>query len=123
MPNPYPVPDRSFSIDFASQERDIREVDARRCLSLAFEEVLQHIYLHGDGVIPIHMSWTHGTAEFEIGMLPPPPPPVLSYNDTLAIIDAFSMKARQDGYRHWYGEVIEGGVFLGDGLLSLTVWS
>ncbi len=120
MPNPYPVPHRSFSIDFSSQERDIREIDVKRCLFLASNEVLRHIHLDGDGDIPEYMEWTYGTAQFGISKLLDPPPPVLSYNDTVAIIDAFSMKARQDGYRYLFGEIFpnEGGEVLGDGLLS-----
>ena len=97
-----------------------RELDARRCLLLAIQDIIHYISLHGDGDIPQNKRWEYGTAEFVISRSSGQPPPFLSYNDTIAIIAAFSMKAGQIGYRHIYGEIVltEDGETLSDAILS-----
>ena len=85
---------------------------------------MEHIGQHGDGPIPRHPSvelrFTFGTVEFAISPLIEPLQPALSYNDTIAILVAFSLKMSREGYRARFAEIFltQGGGHLGDALFS-----
>lgn len=68
------------------------------------------------GPIPI-LQWLNGDAVFEIE--PTTVPPQISYDDTIAIVLAFSMKISREGSRHWSAVITltEGHGHLGNAVL------
>lgn len=98
--------------------------DVIGCTRRAYNALVQHINEHGDGPIPGHpieeLRFRFRTVEFGISPTTAPPLPVLSYNDTIAILLAFSLKMNREGYRKYFGAVVlnQGAGHLGDALLS-----
>lgn len=83
----------------------------------------EHISVDGDGPIPPGpipiLQWLNGDAVFEIERTTAPPQPFISYDDTIAILLAFSMKISREGSRHWSAVIIltEGHGQLGNAVL------
>ena len=123
LPNPYPVPDRAFSVDFAADEPELPQSDADGCIFLAYHHVMEHIRQHGDGPIPPSpraLLYTFRTVDLGIDRLDVPHQFALTYNDTMTILFAFAVKMRREGYRSYFAEIIQtqGGGHLGDALIS-----
>lgn len=84
---------------------------------------MHQISRHGDSIIPQHpacLQFFHGAVEFSLCPMAAPPQPILSYNDAIAILRAFSMKMSREGYRQWFADIslTEDGGFVGDALIS-----
>ncbi len=126
LPNPYPVPNRPFTIDFNSEIGDVElnETDALRVIDTAIHTLVNDIRVHGDRPIPSDpleaIDFESGTVYFTVESLSEPPDPFVTYNDTIAILDAFSLKMSREGYCRWFGlvESTGGGAALAEASVS-----
>ncbi|KAL9011739.1 MAG: hypothetical protein Q9173_003447, partial [Seirophora scorigena] len=112
LPSPYPVPDTAFTIDFDQNDREfpaLPAADVDSCISYALETVIKDIRREGDGPIsseldidcyPRNLQLTVTSFSEDVG---------ISYNDTIAIMTALSLKMRRDGYRARFGEIVAAG--------------
>ncbi|KAL8654036.1 MAG: hypothetical protein Q9210_001754 [Variospora velana] len=109
LPNPYPVPDRPFVIDFDQQGDQfptLAAADVDRCINDALQLLIQHVQMEGDDSIPHEISFYNRTTKLEVTMTSIRNDAMLSYNDTVVIIAAMSLKMRRDGYRARLGHII-----------------
>jgi len=123
LPNPYPVPDKPFSIFFEERQETLSRGDVVGCIHQAYDVILDHLCQHGDSPlprVPSSLDFQFGNVIFGIAPVTWLPPPFLTYNDTLAVLEAFSVKMSRDGYWSWFAEITltEGGGHLGDALIS-----
>ncbi|KAI4285679.1 MAG: hypothetical protein L6R35_004606, partial [Caloplaca aegaea] len=116
LPNPYPVPDRPFVIDFAQQGDQFLPADVDRCINGALQFTIQHVQTQGDGSIPHQLSIYNRATMLQVVMTSIRNDAMLSYNDTVIIIETMGLKMRRDGYRARLGHIIETstGDLLGD---------
>lgn len=123
IPNPYPVPDTAFSLDFQMGEFMLVRRDVVGCINYAYSVIVDHINQHGDTPIPrdpAPLKVISDTVEFSILSIIAPHLPVVSYSDTLAILRAFAMKMSRNGYRSWFALIVttEGGDHIGGALIT-----
>ena len=114
LPNPYPVPDRPFRIDFheRGQEERLPTWATINCIHKVYNILNYHVHYIGDGPIPIEggLYFSFHGVEFGVYAMPAPAHSyVLSYSDTLHILNAFCFKMQNDGYRFRFGEVLMNG--------------
>lgn len=118
LPNPYPVPNRPFSLDFIARQSNLPKANVDRCLEYA---LITLIYIVGSGhpPVPSHVKIPYGGITFNVDPVSSPYQPDLTYNDTIAILEAFVLKTKVEGYKEWIAEARWdiGGRYLGDALL------
>ncbi|KAI4138214.1 MAG: hypothetical protein LQ341_004768 [Variospora aurantia] len=119
LPNPYPVPDRPFVIDFAQQGGQFPPLvpaDVDRCINGALQFTIQHVQTQGDGSIPHQLSIYNRATKLQVVVTSIRNDAMLSYNDTVVIIETMGLKMRRDGYRARLGHIIatSTGDLLGD---------
>lgn len=125
LPNPYPVPDRPFRIDFhePGQEELLPMRATINCIHKVYNILNYHIHYIGDGPIPIEggLYFSFNGVEFAVYAMPAPTHSyVLSYSDTLHILSAFCVKMQTEGYRFRFGEVLlsGGGEHVGNAVIA-----
>ena len=84
--------------------------DVLGLINLAIHSLIDELCMHGDGPIPkdpsILLCFEFNTVEFLIYPYLEPPDQILTYNDTTAILDAFSLKMSREGYSHRFAVVL-----------------
>ncbi|KAI4173832.1 MAG: hypothetical protein LQ348_006463, partial [Seirophora lacunosa] len=112
LPNPYPVPDTAFMIGF-DQNDDVfpalpaADVDA--CISYALDTVIKDIRREGDGPITPELDIDYYPRNLQLTVTSFSEDAGISYNDSIAIMTALSLKMRRDGYRARFGEIVAAG--------------
>ncbi|KAL6714052.1 hypothetical protein ACLMJK_008546 [Lecanora helva] len=123
LPNPYPVPDKPFSLNFHDWEfLLLSQSDVVGCLEQATTTLSWHIAQYGDGPIPQYpeaLRNLYGSVQFHISRTGIPNLPVLTFNDTLGVLDGFATKLNREGYRQQTADIIltHGGGLLGDAVI------
>ncbi|KAI4112306.1 MAG: hypothetical protein LQ345_006527 [Seirophora villosa] len=111
LPNPYPVPDTAFMIDFDQNDHfpafPAADVDA--CISYALDTVIKDIRNEGDGPITPELDINYYPRNLQLTVTSFSEQAGISYNDTIAIMTALSLKMRRDGYRARFGEIVAAG--------------
>ena len=124
--NPYPVPNRPFSINFHSpgHEELLPTRATINCIHKAYNILSYHVHYIGDGPIPIEggLYFSFHGVEFAVYAMPPAQVHayVLSYSDAMHILNAFCVKMQSEGYRFRFGEVlmIGGGEHVGNAVMA-----
>ncbi|KAL9021917.1 MAG: hypothetical protein Q9185_000931 [Variospora sp. 1 TL-2023] len=106
IPNPYPLPDTPFSLNF----RDIPDRGARlpradvdRSITIARQEILQHIQRHGNGKMS-GRRFRNGDIDLSLGL--DWRGTDFTYQDFLATLLVFSLKMSREGYYERYADII-----------------
>ncbi|KAL8652234.1 MAG: hypothetical protein Q9226_004351 [Calogaya cf. arnoldii] len=103
LPNPYPVPGKPFSMNFIAGE-ELERIDVRGVLSQAYKQVMRVIE-SGAGkrtLSPLGILAVYRGVAFYMGFVPLP----LTYNDAQSILNAFWLKAAEDGASEWRAHII-----------------
>ncbi|KAL8960256.1 MAG: hypothetical protein Q9193_003006 [Seirophora villosa] len=116
IPNPFPLPNTPFSLDFDSVPagaEPLPPANVDNCLMTIRQEILQHIRRHGNGPVS-SIGFRINDIDFDI--IPAQQQTPLSYQDLLAMLRAIRLKMGQQGYYGLYAEIImtEGREILGD---------
>ncbi|KAL8788389.1 MAG: hypothetical protein Q9195_007347 [Heterodermia aff. obscurata] len=123
IPNPYPMPNSPYSIDFGDPGTLVRPDEVQRFLDHALDDLVTHIQTHGDAPLPIWWGDVHcyqfdySHYKFEVNSVENNG---LTYNDTIQILVAFSLKSRLEGYRERVADVFDTltGEFKGDAIFT-----
>ena len=125
IPNPYPMPDSPYSIDFQNVGPFLGpQLEVQTFLSNALDDVVAYILTHGDAPLPILWGDFHvhgfefieAPYEFVLRTVVNG----LTYNDTTKVLAAYSLKSRFDGPRQRRADVFDPitGDIIGVGTLS-----
>lgn len=115
IPNPFPVPHTSLSIDFLNGEDPslpLAMADFRLCIVVAQERIGEFVQRFGDGPIPSGhgktlVQWRFGNTWIRVEA---PLRPVLTrvtWSQAIAVLAALRMRMDQGGYRERWGEIID----------------
>ena len=118
LPNPYPVPNHPFSLDFIARQANLPKTKVDHCLKYALITLI-YIARSGHAPVPSQVRIPYGGITFNVDPVSSPYQPDLTYNDTIAILEAFMLKTELEGYNEWIAEVgwDVGGGYLGEALL------
>ncbi|KAL8734558.1 MAG: hypothetical protein Q9166_001458 [cf. Caloplaca sp. 2 TL-2023] len=125
LPNPYPMPGTPYSIDFvnpAVQPPPLVAADVDYAISFIREKEETASKQHRDSPMGAR-SFDFGNLDlavnFTITSTPPPGSEGMTCNDIFPILDAFSLKMKEEGYRQRFGNitVTDTGVGLGNAVL------
>ncbi|KAL8926845.1 MAG: hypothetical protein Q9208_002654 [Pyrenodesmia sp. 3 TL-2023] len=108
LSNPYPIPNTAYKINFHPPTGPPLSSDVANCINHARGQIASHLRQHGDGPIPgghDSLSYRSQTVIFNIVPVPLPTEGQLTYNDTLAVLDAFDSKMKQQGLREQSADV------------------
>ena len=123
LPNPYPVPNKPFSLNFHPPGVGLRVGDIIGCINRAQDIILAHIALHGDTPIPElpdeSLAATFHTVRFKIARHAAPGSYVLSYRDTIPTLKAFGAKMSREGFHGLLADIIltQDGALLGSAVM------
>ncbi|KAL8757034.1 MAG: hypothetical protein Q9199_002511 [Rusavskia elegans] len=116
LPNPFPLPDTPFSLDFHEDHAAARQLpptNVAECIATIRRETLQHIRRYGNGLIPPLGFQISGIGVDLVSAHQPMP---LTYQDFVAILLVFAHKMGREGYYERFADIImsEGGEIIGD---------
>ncbi|KAI4281022.1 MAG: hypothetical protein L6R38_003995 [Xanthoria sp. 2 TBL-2021] len=116
LPNPFPLPDTLFSLDFHEDHTAARQLppaNVAECIATIRRETLQHIRRYGNGPIPPLGFQISGIGVDLVSAHQQTP---LTYQDFVAILLVFSHKMGREGYYERFADIImsEGGEIIGD---------
>lgn len=106
IPNPYPLPDTPFSLNFRNipdRGAQLPRADVDRSITIARQEILQHIQRHGNGEMS-GRTFRNGDIDLFLGL--DWRGTDFTYQDFLAILLVFSLKMSQEGYYERYADII-----------------
>lgn len=103
LPNPYPVPERDFSLRFLPPLQALPKATVELCISQTFHRLIRHIRKYGDGQIPMILRIQTKTVELYVyrGIADLH----LSYNDTVAIVEVLDLKLKHDGWKELFAHI------------------
>ena len=125
LPNPYPIPDSPYSINFQNPGPFLGEPrEVEKFLVHAFHQVLDHIQRFGDRPLPLMFDDVYGyhihdeDGPFAFALVTTQNG--LTYNDTTRILTAVAWKTRLEGYFRLVGNVFETATGHHEGIATLT---
>ncbi|KAL8907308.1 MAG: hypothetical protein Q9207_001485 [Kuettlingeria erythrocarpa] len=120
IPNPYPLPNTPFSIDFDEPGLPIRYRDAQACIRHARHQIQQFINEHGGGGDLPFREYHYNSVAWGIDPVAPAAGPALKWDDADAILLAFTLKLNGVGYRSYWARVVltQGGELVGSAAIG-----
>ncbi|KAI4200317.1 MAG: hypothetical protein LQ346_002395 [Caloplaca aetnensis] len=120
IPNPYPLPNTPFSIDFDEPGLPIRYRDAQGCIRHARRQVQRYINVHGGHVDLPFREYHYNSVSWGIAPVAPTAGPALKWNNADAILLAFTLKLNGVGYRSYWARIIltQGGEVVGSAAIG-----
>ncbi|KAL8761358.1 MAG: hypothetical protein Q9184_002523 [Pyrenodesmia sp. 2 TL-2023] len=108
------MPNTPYTIIFYPSTVSLASSDVPDCINYARGQIASHLRRHGDGPIPgghDSLSYQSQTVVFTIVPVRLPTERRLTYNDTLAVLDAFNGKMTQQGLKEQAADIVvaEGG--------------
>lgn len=101
MPNPFPLQNTAYSVNFNVNGPPLFEHDVRDCIGMAWEELLHDMIQSEETSIspfPRSFAYNHGTVHLSIRRAAANPNFVLSYGDIKKVLQAFLWKMDQEGF-------------------------
>ena len=117
LPNPYPMPDSPYSLDFAPPGRILPRNNVVACLFTVRLELHAHIRSHRKHDEFKGRDWLCAQENIVFAIKPPVlGRATLTFGDAYQVLDAFALKMGQDGYRSLWAQVLttQGGIYVGN---------